>query len=68
MIAHPKRKQFFELLEQGVGIEKLVKLIEPSVGQKIKNKVRNGLRKCKRLVTEIFKVSEIFNKLRSCRH
>lgn len=63
VIAHPKRKQFFELLEQGVGIEKLVKLIEPSVGQKIKNKVRNGLRKCKRLVTEIFKVSEIFNKL-----
>lgn len=68
VIAHPKRKQFFELLEQGVGIEKLVKLIEPSVGQKIKNKVRNGLRKCKRLVTEIFKVSEIFNKLMSCRH
>ena len=31
MIAHPKRKQFFELLEQGAGIEKLVKLIEPSV-------------------------------------
>lgn len=59
VIAHPKRKQFFELLEQGVGIEKLVKLIEPSVGQKIKNKVRNGLRKCKRLVTEIFKVPEI---------
>jgi len=31
VIAHPKRKQFFELLEQGAGIEKLVKLIEPSV-------------------------------------
>lgn len=47
---HPKREQLFEMLNQDAEIEQLVKLLEPSISQKIKYKIRKELGKCKRLI------------------
>lgn len=42
---HPKRKIFFKQLEQGKDIKQLIKLIEPSLIERLKRKIKNIIKR-----------------------
>lgn len=46
---HPKREIFFKQLEQGKEIKQLIKLIEPSLMVKLKRKIKNILKRIKKV-------------------
>ena len=51
---HVKRKQFFNMLEQGESIESIAKILKPTILDRFKYKCRNILRKIKNVLRKFF--------------
>lgn len=49
VIMHPKRGEFFKSINNGVQVEQLIKLVEPSLSKKIKRKIGNMFSKIKNI-------------------